>query len=154
MLEKKGEFARKNAGKIVGIAVLLLIVLVGFVSMRGGSKKNASSTEARIAYLQDLGWEALAESEEYQSVTIPDCSEGAMADYNTLMKKGGFDLSEYQGKSVAQYRYELSNYPDCAQKVFAVLYVYKGRVIGGDIHTAALDGFMHELRAIKAQMDA
>ena len=35
---------------------------------------------------------------------------------------------------------------DYTQTVYLTLYVYEGRVVGGDIHSAALNGFMHELR--------
>lgn len=147
MLEKWHEFKRKNAVKILGLAGLALLILILLVSLRGKHEKNAATAEDRAAFLQSLGWEIEAGNEQSAEVTIPDCGEGAMADYNALMQKAGFDLSAYQGKSVRQYRYVLTNYPDCKDKVYAVLYVSHGRVIGGDIHTASLHGFMHELRA-------
>lgn len=146
MLEKKVDWKRKNAGRITGLAILALLALIIIVHLFAGSGKNAATREDRVAFLAALGWQADPESEEAGSVRIPDCGEGAMADYNALMQKGGYDLSEYVGKNVDQYRYRLSNYPDCEQTVWATLYVWQGRVIGGDIHTASLDGFMHELR--------
>ena len=147
MLENKGEFARKNAGRIVGIALVLLLVLLALVKAFGGGEKNADSTEKRLAFLQELGWDCGAESERRAQVKIPDCSSGAMKEYNKLMLRGGYDLSAYSGKTLEQYRYEIENYPDCNQTVYVILYVSGGRVVGGDIHTEALNGFMHELRA-------
>ena len=146
MLEKRVEWKRKNAGKIVGLAFLALLLLALIVHLYAGCGKNAATREDRIAFLAALGWEADPETEEANSVRIPDCGEGAMADYNELLKKGGYDLSGYKGKSVEQYRYRLMNYPDSGQAVWVTLYVWHGRVIGGDIHTVSLDGFMHELR--------
>lgn len=146
MLEKKGEFKRKNAVTIVAVAIALFLLLALLIHFLPGQGKNAADPDDRMAYLASLGWEADPESEETRTVRIPDCGEGAMADYNELMEKGGFDLSDYEGKTVDQYSYVLTNYPGTDQKVFVTLYVYRGRVIGGDIHTAALDGFMHELR--------
>lgn len=146
MLEKKGEWKRKHAGGIVALAILALLVLAFAVSFLTGNGKKAGTKEDRIDFLASLGWQADPESEEADSVRIPACGEGAMADYNALMQKGGYDLSKYEGKTVEQYRYRLTNYPDCEQTVWVTLYVWRGRVIGGDIHTAALDGFMHELR--------
>ena len=67
--------------------------------------------------------------------------------HDELLKRGGFDLSPYQGQTVDLYCYRLLNYPGTEETVYLALYVSDGRVIGGDIHTAALDGFMHELRA-------
>lgn len=146
MHEKKGEWKRKNAGKIVGLAILALLILLLIVHFLPTGEKNAVTQEDRLAFLASLGWEAKAETEEANSVRIPDCGEGAMADYNALLHKGGWDLSDYEGKTVEQYQYQLKNYPDCEQTVWVTLYVWHGRVIGGDIHTAQLDGFMHELR--------
>ena len=146
MLEKRGEWKRKNAGKIVAVAIVVLLVLLLIVHFLPVGEKNAESQEDRLAFLASLGWQADPDSEEANQVVIPDCSEGAMAYYNALMQKGGWDLSDYEGKSVGQYQYRLTNYPDCEQTVWVTLYVCRGRVIGGDIHTASLDGFMHELR--------
>lgn len=146
MLEKKGEWKRKNAGKIVGLAFLALLLLVLIIHFLPGSEKDAVTREDRMAFLASLGWEADPETEQMNKVTIPGCSEGAMADYSALLRKGGYDLSDFEGKSVDQYQYQLKNYPGCEQTVWVTLYVCRGRVIGGDIHTASIDGFMHELR--------
>ena len=146
MHEKRVEWKRKSAGKIVALSVLALLILILIVHFLSGGDKNAATKEDRMAFLESLGWQADPETEEANSVRIPDCSEGAMADYNALMQKGGYNLSDYEGKSVDQYQYQLKNYSGCEQTVWVTLYVWQGRVIGGDIHTAALDGFMHELR--------
>ncbi len=153
MLEKMGEFARKNAGRITLIVFLLLGLLL-LLHFPGKDGKNAASAEDRLAFLASLGWEAEPDSEEAKTVTVPDCGEGAMADYNALMQKGGYDLSRYEGKEVEQYSYRLTNYPDTKDTVYLTLYVYRGRVVGGDIHTASLRGFMHELRANEAGEEA
>lgn len=47
------------------------------------------------------------------------------------------------GKTVKRYTYIIHNYPDETDQVRANLLVYDGKVIGGDICTLALDGFMH-----------
>ncbi len=150
MLEKMGEFARKNAGRITVAAFLLLVGLFVLLHFPGKGEKIAASAGDRLAFLASLGWEAEPDSEEARTVTVPDCGEGAMADYNALMLKGGYDLSRYEGKELAQYTYRLTNYPDVKETVYLTLYVYRGRVVGGDIHTASLRGFMHELRANEA----
>ena len=147
MLEKKGEWKRKNAARITGLALLALLILIFAVHFLGNDEKNAATLDDRLAFLSSLGWEVDPDTEEAGSVKIPSCEDGAMTDYNALMQKGGYDLSPYEGKTVEQYLYQLKNYPNCTQTVWVTLYVYDGCVIGGDIHTAALDGFMHELRA-------
>ena len=39
--------------------------------------------------------------------------------------------------------YVITNYPEYEGKVFANVFIYRGRVIGGDICTEAKDGFIH-----------
>ena len=146
MLEKKAEKQRKNARLVLLAAALLLAALLLLGHFAGGRGKNAQTAQDRLDFLSSLGWEVDPASEQTQTVTVPDCSEGAMADYNALLQRGGYDLSDYAGKNVEQFQYELLNYPGETQTVYLTLYVYHGRVIGGDIHTAALNGFMHELR--------
>ena len=50
---------------------------------------------------------------------------------------------EYKGKRVKRYTYEVTNYPGQASGVRANLLVDGGMVIGGDICSLTLDGFMH-----------
>ena len=144
MLEKAVERKRKKAlGLVMAASVLVLVLLL--TVWRGGGK-NADSAEARRSFIQELGWELTDSPEKRQDVKIPDCSEGSMADYNALMQAEGYDLAPYAGKTVQQYCYEIVNYPGYSQTVYLTLYVHDGRVIGGDIHSAALNGFMHALR--------
>ena len=44
------------------------------------------------------------------------------------------------------YTYRVTNYECSTDTVLAQLFVYRNRVIGGDIHATAMDGFMHGLR--------
>ncbi len=144
MHEKAGEKKRKNVKILMAAAGLLLFcVLIGVSLCRG--RARLSDTQDRIDYIAGLGWTVVPDSEEASTVPVPDCGEDYMAEYNELMRRGGFDLAAYEGKTVERYSYRLADYPDCDQTVCLILYVYRGRVIGGDIHTAALDGFMHEL---------
>lgn len=147
MLEKKGENKRMLAGKIALAAVALLLISVLTAGAMGKHGKNADTQESRMAFITEMGWETEPDSEEERDVKIPSCDEGAMAEYNALMKRGGYDLTPFEGKTVKQYTYKITNYSGYAQTVYLTLYVDRGEVIGGDIHSAALNGFMHELRA-------
>ena len=42
-----------------------------------------------------------------------------------------------------RYTYEITNYPDYKGTVYANLIVYRDRIIGGDICTADVNGFIH-----------
>ena len=45
-----------------------------------------------------------------------------------------------------QYTYQITNYPNTDQTVLVTLYVQGDRLIAGDIHSTALNGFMHGLK--------
>jgi hypothetical protein len=66
-----------------------------------------------------------------------------MKTYNEVQKQQGLDLEKYKGKDVIRYTYEITNYPGEEGKVLANLIVYKNRVIGGDICSADVNGFIH-----------
>lgn len=101
--------------------------------------------DGRKAYLNKLGWEIDTKSEESRAVLLPREFDGVLLEYAKLQTKQGYDFASYGGIECTQYIYIVTNYPS-EDTVYAVLYVKGGRVIGGDIHSAALDGFMHGLR--------
>ena len=65
--------------------------------------------------------------------------------YNQVQKAQGCDLSKYGGKKCKRYTYVVKNYPDHPENVRANLLVYKNKLIGGDICSLELDGFLHGL---------
>ena len=82
-----------------------------------------------------------------REVVIPQVFDDVYENYNAMQLRCGFDLSEYKGRQVELYTYSLSEYPGFDGEVMCDLLVLGGKVIGGNIYTAALDGFMHGLRA-------
>lgn len=54
----------------------------------------------------------------------------------------GLDLSKYKRKDVTRYTYKITNYPDYDGTVYANILVYRGKVIGGDICSADVNGFV------------
>ena len=59
----------------------------------------------------------------------------------------GYDLSRHLGEQCQQYSYLITNYPDESQTVLATIYVQGSRIIAGDIHSTALNGFLQGLKA-------
>ena len=141
---------------LIGLAVLLaLSLLCGMLTQRSTrdaaaalelAHYNVTTTDGRIAYLQALGWEADPATETAQEIVIPRVFSGVFSDYNALQKQQGFDLSTYAGETCTAYTYRVTNYEGSTDTVLAQLFVYRNRVIGGDIHATAMDGFMHGLR--------
>ncbi len=69
-----------------------------------------------------------------------------MAQYNRMQQAQGYDLSNHLGERCSQYSYQLTNYADSDGTVIITIYVQENEVIAGDIHTTAVNGFMHGLK--------
>jgi len=135
---------RTRALILGGCLLLLLLLLLGRSAGSGSilSGKRISTPEDRVGFLADCGWTVDAASEQVQAIRIPEAFPPVYEDYNALQLQQGYDLHDYAGRDCDLYTYEVTNWPDESQNVLANLYVYRGRVIGGDIHSTNLDGFM------------
>lgn len=146
-MTKNKAFTRKKAVTILslGAAVLLLLITAHSV-FAPRAEPDLSTVEGRAAYLASLGWEIDPETEAFRTVLVPDKLEGIMAQYNKLQVKQGYDLNRHLGESCMQYCYEITNYSDADGKVLVSLYLQDGEIIAADIHSTALNGFMHGLK--------
>jgi len=133
---------------ILAIAAILIALIIIF------SRENAESVfkssdlgtkEARIEYLNSIGWQAEPESETEKTVLIPREFTGVYQSYNELQKQQGFDLENFCGTEVQMYSYIITNYKS-TETVVATIYTHNGRLIAGDIHSTTLNGFMHALK--------
>ncbi len=104
---------------------------------------GAKTNEGRVEFLRKFGWEVNSEPTDESVVTIPKEFDTVFAGYNQLQKLQGLDLARYKRKSVTRYTYVVTNYPEYDGTVYANLFVYRGRIIGGDICTESAEGFIH-----------
>lgn len=154
MFIKTVQFNKKTAVAIVAALAVIIIALI-LLAARGGSSGNHSifkfskgvkTNEGRIEYLSALGWEVEETPVDSKSVLIPKEFSEVLKDYNKLQISSGFDLTDYAGLSVEQFTYRVTNYSGVDCEVNATLYIYNNQVIGGDIHSTSIDGFMHGLK--------
>ena len=145
------KFDRK---KLALAVVLAALVIIGIILLIGAGQKARALRELEqgsaavrnersgAAYLSALGWDVETPALSHDTVMIPRVFSTVFEDYNALQKRQGFDLSRYCGQEVELYTYRVDSddYPD--DEVVASLYVSGGAVIGGDVHSTALDGFM------------
>ena len=96
----------------------------------------------RVAFLKQFGWEC-GEEESIKDTIIPNEFDNVYTSYNNIQLTLGFDLSNYKGKTVKLYTIKINNYPENSEYVYASVLVYEGTIIGGDIHSTELSGFMH-----------
>lgn len=130
-----------------GFALLTLLLIAG--AMRGSRAVAAelvTTTGERVEFLSQCGWETDPVSEEAQLIHIPEHFGSVYESYNELQRQQGYDLAPFAGKDCTMYTYTVTNWPDDGQVVLADLYVYDDRVIGGDVHSTNLNGFMISLK--------
>ena len=139
---KTSFLTRKKALLIVFMAAALLLV---FIFLRFGNDKphDLRTTEGRQMFLQELGWEINPDSESHKTVLIPKELSGVMVEYNKMQLKQGFDLTKHPGETCEQYIYTLTNYPGSDQTVLVTLYIQGKELVAADIHSTAMNGFMH-----------
>lgn len=142
------KFIKENLITILFILFLgLLFVLWGRIIVKGlkdnNYMQNLTTTEARLKCLQYYGWEGDPASETERKVCIPKPLDEVYQRYNRLQTVCGFNLEKYAGTSVEGYAYQVTNFPyELDEPVYVNLLIYKGRLIGGDCMSNAIDGFM------------
>lgn len=107
------------------------------------AKAAAKTEEQRIDFLESFGWQVEPEADEVVEVQIPKEFDDVFTNYNAIQKTQGCNLEKYAGKRCKRYTYVVTNYPGQTDNVRANILVYKDKVIGGDICSLELGGFMH-----------
>ena len=145
---------------IICVTLAALIAVVAFVPVytagertSGGISVNAEAVDYSydkikgvgdvVEFLSQFGWTVNGATAEAVEVTIPAEFDKIFASYNEIQKSQGLDLSKYKKKELTRYTVEVTNYPDYDGKVYANVLVYRGKVVGGDICSADVSGFVH-----------
>ncbi len=149
---------RANTIKLVGVicvALTVLITLIAFVPAYTVSSQTSADGDTSISYdkvktaddaakfLEQFSWRVDAKPVEMRTVTIPSEFDKTFSAYNEIQKEQGLNLLKYKGKDVTRYTFTVTNYPDYEGTVYANVLVYRNRVIGGDICSASVSGFVH-----------
>lgn len=131
--------AKVNLKKILLLLAGVAAVVLALVWLLGGEPTaqtvapSVSSNDGRVAFLRELGWEVTTSPLEAVQVKIPQEGSEKFDRYNTLQKSQGYDLSQYAGKKVMRYVYQVNNYPGATEPVYATVLVHKNEIIGGDV---------------------
>lgn len=128
----------------IGLGLVVAVILGILAFAGGGDTPTAAVTpatnEGRVKFLADFGWDVVVSPTQTSQVRIPEKSGDVFTRYNALQKSQGYDLSAYAGKTVMRYVYEIKNYPDATDPVYATLLVYKDQIIGGDVTDTSAGG--------------
>ncbi len=144
---------------IIAVTLVALIAVIAFVpvytegaqadkdtpalgSTEYSYDKVRSSADA-ANFLAQFGWTVDGGNAKSATVTIPQEFDKVFAAYNEIQRAQGLDLSKYKKKELTRYTFEVTNYKGYDGKVYANVLVYRGKVVGGDICSADVNGFVH-----------
>ncbi|MGN0526009.1 MAG: DUF4830 domain-containing protein [Acutalibacteraceae bacterium] len=138
---------------VLAFLFVVFSVICGFNILCNKTSEACSvSNTADVAeFVSSFGWAVESEPVEVKTVVIPDKFDDVYNNYNKIQLEQGYDLSEYCGKEVERYTFKVVNYPGFENDgtIRANVLVYEGVVIGGDVCSVRLDGFMHGFEAVK-----
>lgn len=143
---------------IISVTLVALIAIIAFVPVYAeGTGSVNTATDGQVSYSYDkvkssadavnflaqFGWTVDGGKPESAQVTIPAEFDKVFAAYNEIQKAQGLDLSKYKKKELTRYTFEVTNYDGYEGKVYANVLVYRNKVVGGDICSADVTGFVH-----------
>ena len=140
-----------TASVVIALSVSLVLILncLGSVQSSNVSAEislNAKSEEEILKFISYYGWEVDSQPAEVRDVIIPETFDEVYSDYNEIQLGQGFNLKKYAGQRVKRWTYIVRNYPDTAPEddyIRINILVSDDVVIGGDVCSVKLDGFMH-----------
>ena len=145
---------RASSVKFFLLIALTLGLLVGILIFGEGSAVMASATadvklggiktnEDRLEFISQFNISVAGEAKESESFTVPDNFDRILSAYNEIQKAQGLNLLKYRGKELTRYTFSVTNYTGYEGTVYANVLVYRNRVVGGDVCSADVSGFVH-----------
>ena len=137
------------------ILVLLAALAVGLLwyfgsskpaSQSGGIVLRAGNAAERLAFISQFGWDVAEDPVQVSEILIPAEFDEVYQKYNEIQKKQDLDLTLYAGKRVKKWTYAVRNYPGYEGRADVIelnMLILDGVVIGGDVCSTELGGFMH-----------
>lgn len=110
---------------------------------------KATNSKERLSFISQFGWEVSSEPWEVAEIIIPQEFDDVYNNYNEIQLRQNCDLSEYRGERVKRWTYIIKNYPGYSETDTCVrinLLIFDGIVIGGDVSSTELSGFMHTFK--------
>ena len=149
---------RAGTVKMIGVICVALTVLITLIAFVPTYDVLPPATDADtevtyrydkvksegdvIEFLAQFGWEVDSTPVEVKKVTIPTEFDKVFAAYNELQREQGLNLSKFKNKEVTRYTFKVTNYQGYDGTVWANVLVYRNRVIGGDLCSADVTGFV------------
>lgn len=107
---------------------------------------RAETHEERMTFFSQFGWEIDENPVQVKEVIIPQEFDETYEEYNDIQRQQNLDLEKYKGARVKMWSYNILNYPGYENTdgiILGNILVYEDIVIGGDVCSSELGGFMH-----------
>lgn len=121
-------FTKKGLAVILALTVLALIIIGQFSSVNNGYADGSTHRE-RMEFLAHYKISVNENAVLVKETRLPQEASGYFSDYNKIVQKGGFDLTDFLGKAVTVYSYNLKEIPEKTVN----LIILNGKIIAGDI---------------------
>lgn len=126
------------------IILILFIFLLEFISVNSKKFPQILDNEQRVNFIKGLNLNVSEEPIEQKQIIIPEKFSDVYLSYNQIQLSAGYDLSLYKGKTADLYKYFISE--ENGDKKYVNLIIFNGKVIGGDISTIGINGYMSPLK--------
>lgn len=128
------------------LIIFAVFICVGFICCEiyaaGNNVANAKTNADRLIFIKNSGYTVASNEPEVKTVYIPEVFYDVYSNYNALQQSSGYDLSLYKGCEVTIYSYKISAPSGYTGECLMNIIVYNDRIIGGDVSSSALGGFM------------
>ena len=137
---------------VVGFITIFSILLLKFAGEAQQKQNNAVNSLSAVSeneillFVSNCGWQVDEEPVDVRDVVIPETFDEVYSKYNEIQLEQGFDLEKYAGQKVKRWTYVVRNYPDTSPNddfIRINILVGDDMVIGGDVCSVKLEGFMH-----------
>ena len=161
--------SKKKSAVILSICIAFCLTLTVLSCTVNGT--YVKSKEDRILFLKNLGYTADEDyNEEVTIITVPLNFNQVYKNYNDIQIKSGYNLLNYRGEELYQYTIKLKNFKSSTKyennvndknnkinensgdngnitddDVYAHILCKDKKIVGGDIMSVALNGFMKGL---------
>ena len=134
-------FTRKGLFAIF-VAIVGIVLICSEICAASNKTTNASTNVERITFIKNSGYTPLSNEPQTKTVVIPESFSDVYNNYNNTQRAAGYDLTEFKGCEVTIYTYSIETPVGYEGESVFNMIVYKNRVIGGDVSSNALGGFM------------